>query len=190
MGQRGGLVFMCLMSGVLCAGIRHSCATSSSSMDGANMHSGASLRMAPPICSTEEVRVLPPTRRALQFATVSNLVVSPTSTWRFTSEHAAASATEQMHAAAEKERKHAIYVAEMEARLPPLASYVKCIKADPMFKSMRVNVKKLAEKRRCEEWVEVREYLRAMYEDPQLFEFQLPASASRFKAQCIHGDGH
>ena len=86
-GQRGGLVFMCLMSGVLCAGIRHSCATSSSSMDGANMHSGASLRMAPPICSTEAVRVLPPTRRALQFAAVSNLVVSPTSTWRFTSVH-------------------------------------------------------------------------------------------------------
>ena len=61
----------------------------------------------------------------------------------------------------------------MESRLPSLEAYVKCVRTDPMLRSLSAAEKKsLAWNRRCEEWHEVRAFMRRKYQDPLLLEFE------------------
>ena len=72
--------------------------------------------------------------------------------------------------AARLERRNFI---EMESRLPSLQAYLKCVRADPMLRSLSAAEKEsLAWRRRCEEWHDIRAFMRHKYQDPLLLEFE------------------
>ena len=63
--------------------------------------------------------------------------------------------------------------AEMESRLPSFQAYLKNVRADPMLRSLSSDEKhSLAWRRRCEEWHEIRAFMRHKYKDPRLLEFE------------------
>ena len=72
--------------------------------------------------------------------------------------------------AARLERRNFI---EMESRLPSFQAYLKCVRADPMLRSLSSDEKEsLAWRRRCEEWHDIRAFMRHKYQDPLLLEFE------------------